>query len=156
MPAGSKDTTVIIWDIVGITRTGRLRSRIGQAGSAGASGSLPLRQTPRLVLHGHEDAVTCLTLAPDLDLIVSAAADGTLLFHTLASGRCAHPPSTGCCSFRSLQMSKRLLRHLARSLTLYGLVPHRAPPSESRSKADAEHLVQCRNRSGTPSIQKNL
>lgn len=89
--AGSKDTTVIVWDIVGITRTGRLRARMGQAGAA--AGGLPLRQTPRHVLHGHEDAVTCLTLAPDLDLIVSAAADGTLLFHTLATGRCAHLPA---------------------------------------------------------------
>ncbi|EIE23680.1 beach-domain-containing protein [Coccomyxa subellipsoidea C-169] len=65
LATGSKDTTVIVWDIV----------------------ALPLRQTPRHVLHGHEDAVTCLTLAPDLDLIVSAAADGTLLFHTLTTGR---------------------------------------------------------------------
>ncbi|KAK9905588.1 hypothetical protein WJX75_002584 [Coccomyxa subellipsoidea] len=85
LATGSKDTTVIVWDIVGITRTGRLRARMGQAGAA--AGGLPLRQTPRHVLHGHEDAVTCLTLAPDLDLIVSAAADGTLLFHTLATGR---------------------------------------------------------------------
>lgn len=86
MTAGSKDTTLIIWDIVGISRTGRLRTRISREG---ASSSLPLRPTPRHVLHGHEDAITCLALAPELDLVVSAAADGNLLFHTLAAGRYA-------------------------------------------------------------------
>ena len=39
------------------------------------------------MLHGHEDAVTCMALSPELDLIISAAADGTLLFHTLGTGR---------------------------------------------------------------------
>ena len=80
--AGSRDTTLIIWDIVDVARSGRLR----RAGPPGAS--LQLAQTPRHVLHGHEDAVTCLALSPALDLIVSAAADGTLLFHTLGTGRC--------------------------------------------------------------------
>ena len=102
--AGSKDTTVIVWDIVGITRTGRLRARMGAAGAA--AGALPLRQTPRHVLHGHEDAVTCLTLAPDLDLIVSAAADGTLLFHTLTTGRCAHLHALAPCSMGSSTVSQ--------------------------------------------------
>ena len=82
--AGSRDTTLIIWDIIDVARSGRLR----RAGPPGAS--LQLAQTPRHVLHGHEDAVTCLALSPALDLIVSAAADGTLLFHTLGTGRCDH------------------------------------------------------------------
>ena len=80
--AGSRDTTLIIWDIVDVARSGRLR----RAGPPGAS--LQLAQNPRHVLHGHEDAVTCLALSPALDLIISAAADGTLLFHTLGTGRC--------------------------------------------------------------------
>ncbi len=73
--------TLIIWDIVDVSRSSRLR-RSGPPGS-----SLQLQQAPRHVLHGHEDAVTCLALSPELDLIVSAAADGTLLFHTLGTGR---------------------------------------------------------------------
>lgn len=42
---------------------------------------------PRCVLAGHGDAVTCLAADGDLDLLVSGAADGVLLFHTLSSGR---------------------------------------------------------------------
>jgi WD40 repeat protein len=81
--AGSKDTTLIIWDIVDMSRTG---GRLRRSGPPGVS--LQLQQSPRHVLTGHEDAITCLALSPELDLIVSAAADGTLLFHTLSIGRC--------------------------------------------------------------------
>ena len=80
--AGSRDTTLIIWDIIDVARSGRLRR------SCPPGASLQLAQPPRHVLHGHEDAVACLALSPALDLIVSAAADGTLLFHTLGTGRC--------------------------------------------------------------------
>ena len=41
------------------------------------------------MLAGHEDAVACLAVSTELDLVVSGAADGTLLFHTLRRGRCA-------------------------------------------------------------------
>ena len=79
---GSRDTTLIIWDIVDVSRSGSRLRRLGPAGA-----SLQLQQAPRHVLHGHEDAITCLALSPELDLIVSAAADGMLLFHTLGTGR---------------------------------------------------------------------
>lgn len=79
---GSRDTTLIIWDISDVSRGG---GRLRRAGPPGAS--LQLQPGPRHVLHGHEDAVTCLALSPELDLVVSAAADGTLLFHTLGTGR---------------------------------------------------------------------
>jgi neurobeachin-like protein 1/2 len=82
MRAGSRDTTLIIWDIIDASRGG---GRLRRSGPPGAS--LQLQQAPRHVLHGHEDAVACLALSPELDLIVSAAADGTLLFHTLGTGR---------------------------------------------------------------------
>ncbi len=42
---------------------------------------------PRHVLAGHSDAVTCLAADAGLDLVVSGAADGVLLFHTLRRGR---------------------------------------------------------------------
>ncbi len=89
--AGSKDTTLIVWDVAaGGAALGARPSGLARRGlRGGAEAALPLRPTPRHVLHGHEDAVTALALAPELDLIVSAAADGTLLLHTLAAGRCA-------------------------------------------------------------------
>lgn len=48
----------------------------------------PLAERPRHVLAGHEDVVVCLAVSTELDLVVSGAADGTLLFHTLRRGRC--------------------------------------------------------------------
>ena len=48
----------------------------------------PIAERPRHVLAGHEDAVACLAVSTELDVVVSGAADGTLLFHTLRRGRC--------------------------------------------------------------------
>ena len=95
--AGSKDTTLIIWDIVDVSRSG---GRLRRSGAPGAS--LQLQESPRHVLTGHEDAITCLALSPDLDLIVSAAADGTLLFHTLGTGRCSPLPCSLAAGFLRL------------------------------------------------------
>lgn len=47
----------------------------------------PIAERPRHVLAGHEDAVACLAVSTELDVVVSGAADGTLLFHTLRRGR---------------------------------------------------------------------
>ena len=69
---------VIIWDIAGQARG---------KGKAGAQPSLPLQDQPRQILYGHRDAVVCMAVCTQLDLVVSAAADGNLLFHTLSNGR---------------------------------------------------------------------
>ena len=50
----------------------------------------PIAERPRHVLAGHEDAVACLAVSTERDVVVSGAADGTLLFHTLRRGRWAH------------------------------------------------------------------
>ena len=75
--AGSRDTMVIIWDIA--QQKGK--------GKAGVQPSLPLLDQPRQILYGHRDAIVCLAVCTQLDLVVSAAADGNLLFHTLSNGR---------------------------------------------------------------------
>lgn len=46
-----------------------------------------LQPAPRHVLAGHSDVVTCLAVDSGLDLVLSAAADGVLLMHTLRTGR---------------------------------------------------------------------
>ena len=46
-----------------------------------------LQPAPRHVLAGHSDVVTCLAVDSGLDLVISAAADGVLLMHTLRTGR---------------------------------------------------------------------
>lgn len=77
--AGSRDRTLIIWD------EGPPAAQSGR----GAGGALPLQPAPRRVLYGHDDAVTCLAVCPELDLVLSGSADGAILFHTLGEGRCA-------------------------------------------------------------------
>lgn len=72
---------VIIWDITG-------QQQKGGRSKAGSQSSLPLQEQPRHILYGHQDAVICLAVCTQLDLVVSAAADGNLLIHTLSSGRC--------------------------------------------------------------------
>jgi hypothetical protein len=46
-----------------------------------------LQPAPRHVLAGHSDVVTCLAVDSGLDLVISAAADGVVLMHTLRTGR---------------------------------------------------------------------
>ncbi|KAK9837038.1 hypothetical protein WJX84_000368 [Apatococcus fuscideae] len=77
---GSRDTLVIIWDIAGPKQK-------GGRNKAGGQTSLPLQDQPRYILYGHQDSVICLAVCTQLDLVVSAAADGNLLFHTLSNGR---------------------------------------------------------------------
>ncbi len=56
-------------------------------GSGAGAAPGPLAERPRHVLAGHEDAVACLAVSTELDIAVSGAADGALLFHTLRRGR---------------------------------------------------------------------
>ncbi len=77
--SGSRDTTLVIWDAVPPSRGGKSK----QKGPV----SLVLRERPRHVLYGHSDAVVCLAVCTELDLVVSASADGSVLFHTLLEGR---------------------------------------------------------------------
>ena len=65
--------------------------------------------------HGHEDAVSCIALSTDQDLCVSAALEGTLLFHTLSHGRCAPPagqPKPGLHPGPTLAKPRLLARQL--------------------------------------------
>ena len=77
--SGSRDTTLVIWDAVPPPKGGRSKQK-------GAPG-LVLKERPRHVLYGHSDAVVCLAVCTELDLVVSASQDGSLLFHTLFEGR---------------------------------------------------------------------
>ena len=51
-----------------------------------AAAGQPMSSWP-VCRYGHEDAVACVALCVDQDLVVSAAQDGTMLFHTLSHGR---------------------------------------------------------------------
>lgn len=77
--SGSRDTTLVIWDAMPPPKGTKPKQKGG--------GSSVLRERPRHVLYGHSDAVVCLAVCTELDLVVSASQDGSLLFHTLLEGR---------------------------------------------------------------------
>ena len=52
-----------------------------------AAGEVDGPECAALCRYGHEDAVACVALCVDQDLVVSAAQDGTMLFHALSHGR---------------------------------------------------------------------
>ncbi|GJP52593.1 hypothetical protein CLOM_g11699, partial [Closterium sp. NIES-68] len=69
---GSADTTVMVWEV---ERTARSRPEH------------VVYDKPRLVLCGHDDAVTCIAVRSELDLVVSGSTDGTIILYTLHRGR---------------------------------------------------------------------
>ncbi|GJP46458.1 hypothetical protein CLOM_g5742 [Closterium sp. NIES-68] len=84
LATGSRDTTVMIW-------------RIDQLGAhTHAQGDPFISSKPKAVLCSHDDAVTAVIASSELDLILSASLDGTLVFSTLRSAwflRSVHHPN---------------------------------------------------------------
>ena len=65
---GSRDCTLMIWDV-------------------NTSGDLPLGSgTPKRILYGHDDAVSCVAVNTMLDVVVSGSDDGTVIIHSLREG----------------------------------------------------------------------
>jgi Beige/BEACH domain/Neurobeachin beta propeller domain/Neurobeachin/BDCP, DUF4704 alpha solenoid region/PH domain associated with Beige/BEACH/Neurobeachin alpha solenoid region/Domain of unknown function (DUF4800)/Concanavalin A-like lectin/glucanases superfamily len=71
--SGSRDTTLMVWQIQ--SNTG---FRVGDGSAA------PL---PRLVLYGHDDEVTSVSVSQNLDLVFSGSSDGSAIVHTARQGK---------------------------------------------------------------------
>ena len=95
---GSRDTTTIVWQVAEYVIdlvSHPMFTAMGAAGPAAATatasaaqaGDLYLLDTPLHVLYGHDDEVLCVAVSSDLDTVVSASRDGTIMLHTLRSGR---------------------------------------------------------------------
>jgi WD40 repeat protein len=67
---GSRDCTVITWDIQVDPRSNNIASI-----------------TPIRTLYGHDDAVNCLVVNPEIDMVLSGSDDGTMIFHNLRDGK---------------------------------------------------------------------
>nr|XP_040571120.1 neurobeachin-like isoform X3 [Lepeophtheirus salmonis] len=65
--SGSEDCTVLLWHW-----NARLQSIVGE-------GEQP---TPRAILTGHDQAVTCVVISAELGLVISGSKDGPILVHT--------------------------------------------------------------------------
>ncbi|VDI12757.1 Hypothetical predicted protein [Mytilus galloprovincialis] len=75
---GSRDTTCIIW-------------QIQQQGGF----SVNINNRPLQTLYGHEGEVTAVYISTELDMVVSASRDGTVILHTVRRGhymKTLHPP----------------------------------------------------------------
>ncbi|KAH9489603.1 Neurobeachin-like protein 1 [Bulinus truncatus] len=66
---GSKDTTCMVWEII-------------QQGGV----SVNLNPKPLQTLYGHDSEVTAVHISTELDLVVSASKDGTVILHTVLKG----------------------------------------------------------------------
>lgn len=79
---GSRDTTVMVWD-VNLSSNNSIKR--GHADKS-AKGDSILMDKPRHVLCGHDDAVSCVALRVELDLVVSGSNDRTCILHGLRKG----------------------------------------------------------------------
>ncbi|BFZ22107.1 hypothetical protein BsWGS_25146 [Bradybaena similaris] len=66
---GSRDTTCMVWEIT------------QQAGI-----SVNLNTKPLQTLYGHDSEVTAVHISTELDLVISASKDGTVILHTVLKG----------------------------------------------------------------------
>jgi hypothetical protein len=64
---GSRDCTLIIWQINPLSEK-------------------PICQPPLHVLYGHDDAVNCVSVNVEMDLVASGSDDGTIILHKLRDG----------------------------------------------------------------------
>lgn len=86
---GSRDTTVMVWDIELTSGSGHRRigsSREPSTEKPSKSDSVVITDKPRHVLCGHDDAVTCIAVRVELDIVISGSKDATCIFHSLRDG----------------------------------------------------------------------
>ena len=89
---GGKDATIMVW-LVSEWYSGGSHSDTA-IGITGAIGSTPesasdmyLLDRPRFVLYGHDSEVSVVAVSSSLDVVVSGSRDGTIIVHTLRTGR---------------------------------------------------------------------
>lgn len=66
---GSRDCTLMVWDI-----------------NTERENGMPISTHPIHILYGHDDAVNCVDINPEMDLVVSGSDDGTVILHNLRDG----------------------------------------------------------------------
>jgi WD40 repeat protein len=64
---GSRDCTLMVWEVT-------------------ADKDTPFGPQPIHILYGHDDAVTCVAIDVEMDVVVSGSDDGTIIVHNLRDG----------------------------------------------------------------------
>ncbi|RYH30738.1 DUF4704 domain-containing protein [archaeon] len=117
LATGSKDCTVTIWEVV-------------------ERESEPVHIPPLHTLYGHDDAVNCVVIQTELDLVVSGSDDGTIMIHSLREGIYIRSIVLGAMS-DSLPASPSF-GTLSRRMT----ITQETPPSAGSSPSGTRHLHQ--------------
>lgn len=147
---GSHDTTVMVWEIPLLTLTGkRLAQKDTQVSTdKSAKGENILFDKPRHVLCGHDDAVTCVAVSVELDIVVSGSRDASCIFHTLREGRYVrslkHPLGS---SISSIVLSKHGLMVLFSKddliFLLYSINGKHLASMESNGRINSMEISSC-------------
>jgi hypothetical protein len=99
---GSKDTTVMVWQVGDRAAIVLANAPAGTALVSSSSTSAGIEpyivERPLHILYGHDDEVTCVAVNTDLDIVVSGSKDGTCIIHNVRKGRYVrsiYPPNGG-------------------------------------------------------------
>ncbi|XP_049530577.1 neurobeachin-like protein 1 isoform X2 [Anopheles darlingi] len=99
---GSKDCTCVIWSLSSSSSTAAASGSNLQPNTAALNQNLAgnvvgsanvvhltnnLTPKPVHTLYGHEDAVSCVAIMTELDMVVSGSLDGTVNVHTIKNGQ---------------------------------------------------------------------
>lgn len=101
--SGSRDTTVMCWDINCEKQTPSSLQNIFTNTESGFRAVKPARH----VLYGHSQAITAVAIDQNHDVIVSTSLDGTFVIHTAISGAFVRIVS----AFDTLSPSMRILQY---------------------------------------------
>ncbi|KAJ3068520.1 Neurobeachin-like protein 2 [Podochytrium sp. JEL0797] len=123
---GSRDTTVIAWDVSFSAAGG------SSASTGGSVYGVSIKQDTRRVFYGHDEEVTCVSISADQDIVVSGSKDGTCIVHALGTAqylRTIRPQASLTSTLSRFSIGKILI-------TRQGLVVHSEESTSSVSGAE--------------------
>ncbi|KAI8919981.1 hypothetical protein DFJ77DRAFT_223151 [Powellomyces hirtus] len=165
---GSRDTTVMTWDLEFSNAVGSVGGSINSNSSGGSGGAYPIvSRGTRKVFCGHDEGVTDVAINIDHGLVVSGSSDGTVILHTLHDAgylRTIHPQPSK--PDETLSVRRVLVSYTACVVIYSEVIPreHPLPPisiSSSTSASasatmDAEYDAQAQQRRGSAPALGNV
>ncbi|XP_057837661.2 BEACH domain-containing protein B isoform X1 [Cryptomeria japonica] len=144
---GSHDTTVMVWEVLPSTRIVNKKSRDALLVQDRRKDHI-ISDKPCHILCGHDDAVTCVGVSVELDLVVSGSKDSSCILHTLREGRYVrsiHHPNGSTLSKIVVSQHGRLVLYSNDDLNLllYSINGKLLATSESNGRVNCMHLSSC-------------
>ena len=165
---GSKDATVMVWqnhEFIDKASEGRADETQGKQHAAGSHhshhGELLLCDRPKHVLYGHDDEVTCVFVSTDYDIVASGSRDGTIILHTLRTGRYTRtiapnpPPTIGPASVHPVPAIRFLSLNRQGTLVAYSYSSHSSTLYTFTINGRPMHTMQLSHRLYTQLLSAN-